>query len=324
MSISVLVEVAIGVLFVWILLAAITSQVQDWVSQWLQWRPTMLQETINNILADDELTDTFYKHPLIKSLHSKKGTRKPSQIPSRQFASVVFDMLINAGSDKSPAASMENAIQRLRDNTMKLSRDKDDDLNNLAKTLDTLLVDVSMNVEKADQSIAEARNRIELWFNDSMDRLSGSYKRKMQGWALIIGIILAVALNADSLAIANTLWKEPLVREALVAQADQLKLEDLGIQGNDQSTTPSTSSGDLAAQNLATLESLSIPIGWSPDNIPNDFNGWAMKLGGILLSGVAAAQGAPFWFDIVRKLLNFRSGGGGGSSAPAQKEEAKG
>jgi hypothetical protein len=37
-------------------------------------------------------------------------------------------------------------------------------------------------------------------------------------------------------------------------------------------------------------------------------NGWGMlvKLFGYLLSGAAAAQGAPFWFDVLRKMVGSK------------------
>ncbi len=314
MNIGTIIEVAIGVMFVWIMLAAITSQVQDWISQWLQWRPKLLEESIRNILADDELAGKFYDHPLIKSLHSKNGTRKPSQIPNRQFASVVFDMIINANTEESVGHDMQAALEKFRTNVTAIRRNAGDDLNNLAQSLDTILVDVSAKAEKAEESLAEARNRVESWFNDSMDRLSGAYKRKAQAASLLIGVVLAAALNADSLAIANKLWSDPLVREALVAQADQFQLPQ-----EQQSQDPQAA----AAAYIGKLQGLSVPLGWTPDNMPGDANGWFLKIGGLIVSGIAAAQGAPFWFDMMRKLLSIRSGGGG-SSGPAKKEEGKG
>ena len=323
MSIGVLLEVAIGILFVWIMLAAITSQIQEWISQWSAWRPKLLEESIKGILANDKLAADFYKHPLIVSLHSKtrKGAlRMPSQIPNRQFTSVVFDMVFDAGSEKSVANDMKTTLQNLRNNIKSLRNgDANDGYGNLAKALDAILVDVSMDVEKVDASIAEARKRVEAWYGDAMERMSGSYKRRMQLWSIIVGIILAFALNADSLAIANTLWREPLVRAALVAQAEQLKLEDLGIGEGSQPSSPQQG----AAQNIAQLQSLPVPLGWTKANMPADAGGWGLKIGGILLSGMAAAQGAPFWFDIMRKILSFRSGGGGGTGEPAKKEEGK-
>ncbi|HSG44168.1 MAG TPA: hypothetical protein VLA72_13520, partial [Anaerolineales bacterium] len=305
MNIGVLVGTAVGVLMVWIMLAAITSQILEWVAQGLKWRPQILEETVNIILGKDEnLTNEFYDHPLIKSLHNKDGERKPSKIPNRQFASVVFDMFINAGTEKSGSNDLKNSIENLRSNISTLRKDNSSNLNHLAKAMDTILVDVSIDVDKVDKSIAETRHRVEAWYEDAMARMSGAYKRKLYIWTLLIGIILSAALNADSLAIANTLWKEPLVRDALVAQAEQLKLEDLGV-------SIEVAPQQAAQDNVQDLQSLPIPIGWTTENIParGDTNGWIMKFGGILVSGIAAAQGAPFWFEIMKKLLNFRSKG---------------
>ena len=53
MNISVLVGTAIGVLMVWIMLAAITSQILEWVAQGLKWRPEILEETVDIILGKD-------------------------------------------------------------------------------------------------------------------------------------------------------------------------------------------------------------------------------------------------------------------------------
>ncbi len=47
----------------------------------------------------------------------------------------------------------------------------------------------------------------------------------------------------------------------------------------------------------------------------NDLTGWLLKLVGLLISGVAAAQGAPFWFDILKNIVNIRTSG----AKPAEK-----
>jgi hypothetical protein len=46
-------------------------------------------------------------------------------------------------------------------------------------------------------------------------------------------------------------------------------------------------------------------------NLPatSSFSGWALKIFGILITGIAAAQGAPFWFDVLKKLINIRMTG---------------
>lgn len=334
MDFTVILEIAIGVVFIWVLLALITSALQEWISQLLKWRPTMLKEAIKNILANDALAEEFYKHPLIKSLHSSGGKREPSAIPNNQFASVVFDLIskakvtpekavdlvYDAGTQDSAAEEAQTAIKTIRDNINGLVKDEGGKFQSLAGALDALLMGVSTNVTKADEAVADARQRVENWFEDSMVRLSGSYKRRTHVFSVIIGIVLAATINADSLAIANHLWREPLVRQALVAQAEQFELPEKQ-EGQD----PKDAATEYYQQLQGLSENISFPLGWSKDAMPEtfdpfDISGWPAKIIGILVSGAAAAQGAPFWFDIMKKLLNFR---GGGSNEPAKDDEDK-
>ncbi len=356
MNLTVIIQVAIGIIFVWVLLAMITSAISDWISQLFKWRANLLEESIRNILVDDKLAEQFYTHPLIKALHSAGGKRKPAEIPNRQFASVVFDMLIKAGTKESVVNENKGIYDNLRASVEKLKKMEEkapakksaqtqgfwqkimgffskpekkiieavpkdlssisvevipNNMSSLAVVLDTLWIDL----EKSDEEMGQARKRLETWFDDAMNRLSGAYKRKAQISSLIIGIALALLLNADSLAIANKLWTEPLVREAVVAQADKFQLP-----ANQQGQDPQAQ----AIEYINQLQGLSFPLGWTPDNVPakqikddkgvtkdnpDYLNQWFLKFGGILLSGLAAAQGAPFWFDIMRKLLNFHPGG---------------
>ena len=60
---------------------------------------------------------------------------------------------------------------------------------------------------------------MEDWFNSSMDRVSGVFKRYTQYMALILGLLLSPFLNVDSISVAQYLWREPTVRQVLVAQA---------------------------------------------------------------------------------------------------------
>ena len=39
------------------------------------------------------------------------------------------------------------------------------------------------------------------------------------------------------------------------------------------------------------------------------FGGWAKKLVGLLITALAISLGAPFWFDLLKKLVNIRNTG---------------
>jgi hypothetical protein len=43
--------------------------------------------------------------------------------------------------------------------------------------------------------------------------------------------------------------------------------------------------------------------------LPTNAAGWIMKLVGILMTALATSQGASFWFDLLKKIMNVRLSG---------------
>ena len=293
MDLTVIIQVAIGIIFVWVILAVITSQIQEWIASGLAWRASMLENAIEQMLGNPEVKNKLYNHPLIQGLYSSNGKRKPGGIPQDKFAMVLFEEVINSGIT---VADAKNTFDNLKKSVSALkSKGEGSALTNFANSLDTLLIGIEEKADDATHSITEARVRVESWFNDSMERLGGAYRRRMQIVGIIVGIAVAAMLNVDTGAIMNTLWRDPVLRQAIVTQASQVKETDV-----QSGQTPSI---EEIAKNAEKLNVLSLPIGWSSKNIPTDANGWVAKIVGILLSGMAAAQGAPYWFDIMRKLV---------------------
>ena len=293
MDLTVIIQVAIGIIFVWVILAVITSQIQEWIASGLAWRASMLEDAIEQMLGNPEVKNKLYNHPLIQGLYSSNGKRKPGGIPQDKFAMVLFEEVINSGIT---VADAKNTFDNLKKSVAVLkSKGEGSALTNFAKSLDTLLIGIEEKTDDATHSITEARVRVESWFNDSMERLGGAYRRRMQIVGIIVGIAVAATLNVDTGAIINTLWRDPVLRQAIVTQASQVKETDV-----QSGQTPSI---EEIAKNAEKLNVLSLPIGWSSKNIPTNTNGWVSKIIGILLSGMAAAQGAPYWFDIMRKLV---------------------
>jgi hypothetical protein len=186
--------------------------------------------------------------------------------------------------------------------------------------------------KESERAIAEFRTNIETWFDNTMIRAGGWYKRSAQQFAFIAGTVVAILLNVDSLAVISALYKEPTLRAAVVAEAGAT------VQGTD----PNQAQG--ADRVGEKLEELGLPVGWHfadaaecalikekqnaalfvdtrcivPGDTPEGVEAdkpqemalfWGLKGVGWLLSGAMAAQGAPFWFDIMKKLVNVRSSG---------------
>jgi hypothetical protein len=201
------------------------------------------------------------------------------------------------------------------------------------------LLNVEEYVSEGETNLAKARKNVERWFDDSMDRVSGAFKRYSQMMALIIGLILALLLNIDSVDLTLYLWREPAVRQVLAQNASDFDLTPQELKDNPEE----------ALQNFRNqFAGLSLPIGWgfsrvptaalsdpncqlfprqdqepeqafgipvigsnlciTPPNTSNQGN-LAIKLLGIMLTALAARQGAPFWFDILKRVVNLRGTG---------------
>ncbi len=178
----------------------------------------------------------------------------------------------------------------------------------LGEALSSLLAGVEEYATDTDKALAIGRKNVEEWFNNAMDRTSGLYKRWAQYWAFAIGLILAASFNIDSIHIANTLWKTPELR---AASADY-------IQGYVQKETQKENF-DISKVDLKPisqqLQQISYPIGWNVD-LPKNPVEWIFKFIGFIITAGAAMQGAPFWFDTLKKLVNVRSSG----ANPAEKQ----
>ncbi|WP_416666904.1 hypothetical protein [Egbenema bharatensis] len=79
MSLPLVVEIALGLVFIYLILSLLTSEIQELVATVLQWRAEHLRKSIENLLEGDlrsELTapkfvSELYNNPLIQSLNQE-------------------------------------------------------------------------------------------------------------------------------------------------------------------------------------------------------------------------------------------------------------
>jgi hypothetical protein len=498
MNVLAILEVAIGIIFVWFLLGMLVSTVQEAIANVLQWRGKDLEQAIHRLLEDPAtqkkmeipldgtatqswvsrwfrrilrrpqpayarvsqfggptpagasvggstspalensfttaetgiapsgvatagpmsaaasmaagLGIKFYAHPLITTLSRDINKHKPSYIPTAQFAEVVLDLIVDAGSSKSPlrkaAEQAEKDLEDVKEETRhaatkawqvllkrveripagtavdpalaKAIGDEAAELverypflepgvqqlkraigfppllaqlgagveslaegsPRLARSLEILITRAIENTRDADEALAKARSNVEVWFDSSMQRVSGAYKRRVQKWAFCIGLAVAILLHVDSIAILRSLSSDPSVRAVIAVQAQEAV--QAGAQNGEQPTTQ---------QILNQLSSLRLPIGWkmvaNPDGACTHYYGAALSslfhmnrcaypagydakaapytatfgetLLGMLITAIAAMQGSPFWFGVLSKIVNLRTSTSPPSTTTAQK-----
>lgn len=76
-------------------------------------------------------------------------------------------------------------------------------------------------LDSAGGSLDKAIDNMEKWYDESMDRVTGWYKRYCQAFALILAFFVALGLNADTFEIGKAIYRDHVLRDSLVAMAVQ-------------------------------------------------------------------------------------------------------
>jgi hypothetical protein len=309
---SAILDVAIGVAFVYLFFSMICSVVNEGIAALLALRAKNLVAGIKSLFSESEVSkdkqfvQEIYQHGLVRGLYrdppgnkppdvlelvkKKTNVNLPAYIPSRTFSIALLDIL-----DPSDG-KVVHVLQNIRDSISKLPE----------STAKDALVSLAANT---GTELTEFQNKVEDWYNDSMERAASWYKRKTQMVLLALGLLVAVGMNVDSIRIALTLWNNPVARQAAV---------DVAQKYVEKNPITSTGEGDFKkikdeANTLTSVsQTLPVPFGWQSEIETNSgsfgsIGFWSKKVIGWFVTALALSLGAPFWFDILNKFMMARS-----------------
>jgi hypothetical protein len=368
---STIVDIAIGISFVFILLSVMGSALTEAISGVFSLRALTLRQGVERLLKDQTLTRKLYEHPLIDGL-TKDDDSDPAYIPSDLFARALVDVIArwDDSTDRAePAAS--RGVFRVFAALFKRSARK-----RIAKALSAapprkLAPKGATTIEELKKRLAEAKNfseetraaisavldegsiktleeayeRLAAWFDRSMESVSGWYKRSVHVLISSVALVLAVGLNVDTFVLVDSLSHDAVLRSSVAAaiEADmkngsaqyqtatavvQAKKAEGQPPAPDAVPAPPPKADELIRTQVVEikrgLDALTLPVGWpeqgpmlcrpQPDGLPCDkrtlpftFGGWVRRLGGWLFTAIAISLGAPFWFDMLNKLINLRA-----------------
>lgn len=349
---SLILDVAIGLVFVYFILSLLCSVLIEAIASLSKWRPQMLIQGITELIKSDveKYLDPATKEPIFLDKLKKNPLflgEKPSYISSRSFImSLLSSLKDHPGITADNRATAQECSLDSVKNIKKLAETLPAD-SNIRNTLVPLLDAAQGNLDKAMESM-------EKWYDEAMQRVTGWYKRKSQVFALGLAIVVALGLNADTFQISQTLYSDQTVREALVKSAqDLVKKEATPPEVKPPGTTapgattpeaaapgtappgattecaPTPEAGspqpgqksDLADKTKILKEAFKIdmPLGWSPKDLKWDPWNNFVKLVGILLTALMVTLGSNFWFELLNRLINLRNSG----KKPLTVEEEK-
>lgn len=330
-------EVGIGVTLILLFVSLICTAAREALEIGLRTRAADLERGIRELLNDrggTGITKELYSHPLIQSLFlgdydprelvpknddmakympRAKRANLPSYIPAANFASAILDIVRDKAKMTGPlsVASLSNAVDQIADANLKRA--------------------VLSALGGAKDDLDKVKSNLELWFNGTMDRVSGWYKRRTQTILFFIGLVAAIALNVDILTVAKRLSQDKALRESIVSQAKNI----VGPSDKADKATLKDLQEQTYKEVSRQIGDVGYPIGWKwdasshvPSAAPQAWgrNGEALVPGdrlliavGWLVTALAAMLGAPFWFDVLNKFMVIRS-----TVKPREKSQEEG
>jgi len=284
-------DVALGMVFVYLLLSLICSAVKELIEQVMKHRPKDLENSLRELLADPDgtgLVQKIYNHGMVFGLfrgaYNPAGSKRnlPSYIPSRNFCLALLNVI---------APDSDSSITSLRQSVARIDNQK------VKAALQAMLND-------AGEDVARFRSNLEGWFNSAMERASGWYKRRAQIVIFVLGFAAAILLNVNSITIAKDLWSNKAKRDVLVSAAQGYLVKQPQGPGTGAATLDPGLKNDLDE-----LQRLGLTFGRKPSGTGPRALLWIYlaSIAGWLVTACAISMGAPFWFDMLNKVSLVRS-----------------
>jgi len=281
-------------------------------------------------------TDIF-QHKLIQGLTEK--SRSADYIPANVFSTVVFDIVygkFQAGSQKQGENQLPDTYDFDRLEEALLSPH-----NPLPKDMNRYLLQALQESKNSGGSLTLIKKRLEDWYENAMERIIGTYKKKTRYITWVAAVFVTLFANADTVALSKYLKSNPEVTTKLVQAAQQSAQDSVlyktylelaaSIEKSPQSDSLKKEIGETIAGLKKTQElnntlyrslyMADLPLGWENGIPPYKeepgkdkkevfYLKWIFfKITGLLITALALTLGAPFWFDTINKLVNIRSSG---------------
>jgi hypothetical protein len=345
---NVALDVCIGLVFIFLIHSLLVTIIGEMVSTWLGVRARILRIAIERMLNDgyyvkleneknklfqgwlrrvllyepDEfktsLAGRFYEYPSIKYLgrieQAHRGVfslTKPSYFTAENFADTIINLLKDKGVGET---DMEKIQFCLKFNSLNIEPKTLKQIRNIYTNSQNDFLNYKMNLMK--------------WFNETMDRANGWYKRKIQFILFWLGFMIAVCFNVDTISITMKLSKDKQAREQLVQMgiqsADPNSPMSKAVAGSSDTSVNKDSIWRESYKQVKLAEKDAnkvLGLGWDetrPEKLTlfkksfyyyRQANPLRKEFWGLIITGLAISLGAPFWFDLLKKLVAIRGSG---------------
>ncbi len=268
-------DVAAGLILMYLTLSLFCTFINELITTVYRLRARTLERALSDIIDVPPLKADFYRHGLIEGNRAANPNPHISYLSGRNFALGLLASL-NPKKTLPTFESITGYVQMLPDSNIR-------DI-------------IAINMVTAEGDICRLCDNLAGWFDQAMDRVSGAYNRKLRLISLLTGMILATAINADTIEVSQSLWHDGTLRARTLATSTNIA--SLGHYP--------TVTDIIRSEN----ELRPLPLGWNlSDDEKYPCSHLLIKISGLFMTGLALSLGAHFWFDLLAKCVHIRGTG---------------
>jgi hypothetical protein len=300
MNLTAWVDVAIGLILVYLGASLFVTVINEFIAQAVNLRGKQLHHSLQMLINDRQVKDLLMKSPAIRPFFEADAKKAPSYIDPNVLARLLVGGLAVDSQAGGVVKKVGESLGALPDSGLK-----------------TQLQALVRTAENSTEGLVTA---VSNWAERSLTMLGEGYKRNLQWISFGIGLAVAIGFNLDTIALTERLYRDKDARDAAVAVGVQIAEKTDNTYEKCVAMTPRQRQDDPSCAQVTGLveavlgrnKSLGmLPMGWSPTEIPPIGASswlWLVKVAGWLLTALALSLGAPFWFDLLNKLVNIRHG----------------
>lgn len=318
MGISTLLDVVIGLAFIFTIFSLLASGAYEVGARALATRSKHLWSALHDLLdggptamnawgrakgvvsgdqrptvgsGGDRWTDRLYENPLVRKLDDTLTFEKArlSHIDAEDFSRAILDEVWKKATEAAdaPPADIGEAIAIVKN------------LPGASPFLD----DLQIIARQLGNDVDRVKTEVSRWFDSRMDAVSKAYRKNSRWWLFIIGLLVAGVFNVDAINATAELYNDEALRQAVATQAAAVVAE---CQSTDDSDAKAPVSDPGVIECIDTevgkvANALSLPVGHE-----GGFKITGLGLLGWIVAAAALAQGAPFWFDTLSRLSGLK------------------
>ncbi len=310
-----IINVALAIIISWALFAIFCGLIIEAFAQIKAERGRFMKnyllQQLNDIPNGINWASLLYLHGNIDLLCREIG-KPTSDINPRLFSETIVDVVAN-----SQIVKMQTEVK---------NDFKNETLSNFKKATQALQPSDVMNlftqaIKSAelqglsggviDESVVYKKlvENIETWYSEMTQRLSLWYKKKTRKSLFLVGVVLALVLNVDSIQLFQVYNNDTQTRDAVISYYEK--------NANSFQMDSAHQSKELKAL-IKSIDSIKnhtlLPVGYDNSAInlvimsetskTRSLGFWIWKILGIIISGFAASFGGPFWFDTLKKIYS--------------------